>query len=202
MMTSDILPSATFPAFAARFVSLFVDRRRSVSRPKVLFTVALLDALSIFFSSALASFAVAGNADYSLLGMVRASLVAVLVISALHVKWSYSISALRSASGQLSKVFITLLTVFLTLTGAAYMVDRVAPSPAFVVAWMSSAFVLLGLVRIAAARVVSALTAAGLLVRKTVLVGGGKEADDLIAAFQRDGAAQLQILGVFDDRTG
>lgn len=201
-MTTDVLKPVAFPAFALRLVAPFVDRRRSVSRPKLLFTVAFLDGVSILIASVLASWMIEGQDAVSTLSAIRAGLVAVLVISALHVKWSYSISALRSASGQISKVFMALLTVFLTLTGAAYLADRVAPPPTFVVAWLAMAFVLLTLVRIAAVRVVAALTAAGLLVRKTVLVGGGKEADDLIAAFQRDGAAQLQILGVFDDRTG
>ena len=173
----------------------------SVSRPKVLFTVAFFDGISILISSLVAAWITTTHDAGSMLDVIRAALVAVLVISALHVKWSYSISALRSASGQLGKVFIALLTVFLTLTGAAYMAGRVAPSPAFVVIWMALSFVCLGLIRVAAAAVVRALTEAGVLVRKTVIVGGGKEADDLIAALHRDGAAQLQILGVFDDRT-
>ena len=80
------------------------------------------------------------------------------------------------------------------------MAGRVAPSPDFVVVWLVLSFACLGLIRVAAAGVVRALTEAGMLVRKTIIVGGGKEADDVIAALHRDGAAQLQILGVFDDR--
>ncbi|MBR2535259.1 MAG: undecaprenyl-phosphate glucose phosphotransferase [Hyphomicrobium sp.] len=181
-------------------VRLFVDRRMSVSRPKVLFTVAFFDGVSIVLSSMAAAWLLAASDAGSMMALVRAALVAVLTISALHVKWSYSISALRSASGQLGKVFIALLTVFLTLTGAAYMAGRVAPSPDFVVVWLVLSFACLGLIRVAAAGVVRALTEAGMLVRKTIIVGGGKEADDVIAALHRDGAAQLQILGVFDDR--
>lgn len=182
-------------------VGLFVDNRGNVSRPKVLFTVALFDGLSILFSSLLAAWVAAAPDAYAMLGLVRALLVAALVISALHVKWSYSISALRSPSGQIGKVFVALLTVFLTLTGAAYLAGRGAPSPAFVVMWLALSFVGLSVTRVVAAYVVQALTQAGRLVRKTVIVGGGKEADDLIAALHRDGAAQLQILGIFDDRT-
>ena len=173
----------------------------SVSRPKLLFTVALLDGVSILLASAVAS-AITGTGDaVTAMAFVRAVLVAILVISALHVKWSYSISALRSTSGQFSKVFVALVMVFLTLTGAAYIAGPIAPSPAFVIAWLALSFACLGLIRIAATHAVRALTDAGVLVRKTVIVGGGKEADDLIAAFNRDGAAQLQILGVFDDRS-
>jgi FlaA1/EpsC-like NDP-sugar epimerase len=128
---------------------------------------------------------------------IRAGLVALLVISALP----YSISALRSISGQISKVCIAALMVFLTLTGAAFMVGRIAPTPAFVITWMVTAMAMLVLIRVAAAKVIGALTAAELLVRKTVIVGGGKEAHDVITALNRDGAAQLQILGVFDGRT-
>ncbi len=46
------------------------------------------------------------------------------------------------------------------------------------------------------------LATAGRLVRRTVIVGGGPEAEALIAALERDSGKQLHILGVFDDRGG
>ena len=179
---------------------MFVDKRYSFSRPKLLFSVAFMDGLAIWLASLMASKLATGVFDVSLAATLRAGFVAILVISALHVKWSYSVSALRSSSGQLAKVFIAVLTVFMTLAGAAYMAGRAPASAAFIVFWLTFAIAMLAFVRIGAAKVVAHLTDAGMLVRKTVIVGGGKDADDLIQAFGRDGAAHLKILGVFDDR--
>ncbi|MEQ1651430.1 MAG: undecaprenyl-phosphate glucose phosphotransferase [Hyphomicrobium sp.] len=202
-MTTNTLNSTTLPPLSSglapsRIAPLFVDKRYSFSRPKLLFAVAFLDGVSIWISSLIAAHFVDGATGWPV--TIRAALVAMLVISALHVKWSYSVSALRSAPGQMAKVFIALITVFLTLTGAAYLAGRVPPSPAFVLSWLALALAMLCLIRVGAAAVVHSLTRAGLLVRKTVIVGGGKEADDLIEALARDDAGHLQILGVFDDR--
>ena len=199
-MTTDTLAPSALPSLAARLKALFVDKRSSISRPKVVFTVAVLDGLAIVAASLIADWLVNGDAAWSMTSIVRAFFVAVLVIGCLQEKWSYTISALRSFSGQISKVCFAVLLVFLTLTGAAFMVGRVAPTPAFVITWMAITLAMLIVIRFAAAKAIAALTAAGLLVRKTVIVGGGQEADDVIAALYRDGAAQLQILGVFDDR--
>ncbi len=196
--SSLVTPARRSPA--ERIAELFVDQRYSFSRPKLLFAVALLDGLSIWASSLLAGLIANGAADWSASAHLRATLVAALVICALHVKWSYSVSALRSTSGQFSKVLIALLTVFLLLTGAAYLAHRVPQSPAFIILWLTLSLALLLTIRVATANVINVLTRAGLLVRKTVIVGGGKESDDVIQALARDGAAHLQILGVFDDR--
>ena len=204
MSTGTIAQSAgTGPQHAlglARLSAMFVDKRYSFSRPKLLFSVAFMDGLAIWLASLMASKLATGVFDVSLAATLRAGFVAILVISALHVKWSYSVSALRSSSGQLAKVFIAVLTVFMTLAGAAYMAGRAPASAAFIVFWLTFAIAMLAFVRIGAAKVVAHLTDAGMLVRKTVIVGGGKDADDLIQAFGRDGAAHLKILGVFDDR--
>ena len=58
----------------------------SVSRPKVLFTVAFFDGVSIVLSSMAAAWLLAASDAGSMMALVRAALVAVLTISALHVK--------------------------------------------------------------------------------------------------------------------
>jgi Undecaprenyl-phosphate glucose phosphotransferase len=180
--------------------ALFVDKRYSFSRPKLLFCIAAADIAAVWLASLLASKLATGHIDWSYTATFRATFVAILIVFALHYKWSYSVSALRSSSDQLAKVFISVYTVFLTLTGGLYLIGNVPKSPSFTILWLTFAFALISFSRIGAAKFVEALTNAGMLVRKTVIVGGGKEADDLIQKFGRDGAAQLQILGVFDDR--
>ena len=66
--------------------------------------------------------------------------------------------------------------------------------------WLAMAAMLLIASRFAVARMLTDLTAAGRLVRRTVIVGGGPEAEALIAALEGDNVKQLHILGVFDDR--
>ena len=67
-LTADHIRSAASPKTISspalqRLIGLFVDRRMSVSRPKVLFTVAVLDGMSILLSSfAAAWFAAAPDA--------------------------------------------------------------------------------------------------------------------------------------------
>jgi Undecaprenyl-phosphate glucose phosphotransferase len=179
---------------------LFVDKRYSFSRPKLLFAVAMMDALAVWAASLVASKLVTGTFDWSWLATLRAAFVAILVISALHVKWSYSVSALRNYSDQMAKVFFAVMTVFAMLAGAAFLVGVSPKAENFTLAWLAFTLASMSVVRIWATKVVEVLTEAGLLVRKTVIVGGGKEADDLIERFKRDGAAHLKILGAFDDR--
>ncbi|WP_075215564.1 undecaprenyl-phosphate glucose phosphotransferase [Mongoliimonas terrestris] len=63
-----------------------------------------------------------------------------------------------------------------------------------------SGTVVLCLSTMAIAASVRHLTAAGRLQRRTVLVGGGPNAEALIGALDRTGGNEVSILGIFDDR--
>ena len=182
--------------------NFYFDKRGIGSRPKLLFTVAALDAVLIMLAGYLADSLVGGGnggfADVGLWGFF----IAFVTIGVLHRVWSYSIPALRRLTGQIAKVSSALGTVFLAVSGFIYLTGQNAPSAGLITAWFGFSSLALLLLRVMGARVIGALTKSGQLTRRTVIVGGGQVADDLIAAVNKDDDAHLQVLGVFDDRQG
>ena len=86
------------------------------------------------------------------------------------------------------------------VAGGTYLIGVEAAPAAQLTLWMTLAVVLLSMIRIVAAKVIERLAAAGRLTRRTIIVGGGVEADELIDLLSKDEGAHMQLLGVFDDR--
>ena len=180
--------------------SLVFDRLGNASRPKLLFAVAFADALSVAGAWPLANFFIGSPSAPSWPGAAGAAFLAALTTVLLHGQWSYSIPSLRRLAPQFLKVLTTVAAVSLAVAGLAYMFDQRIVSPAQISAWMAFSATLLCSVRYIAMRVIDRLTLAGRLVRRTVIVGGGKDANDLIRELNADPANHMKILGVFDDR--
>ena len=174
---------------------LYTDSLGNVSRPKLLFTIALLDVLSVSAAAQLAHRPAGWSPDLIVIGIM-----ALVVIVLLHRNWSYTVSALGDAGGQALKAAAATALVFGTAAGLSYMTQSQILPPRFLLEWLVLALALLVAVRLAAAQAIRTLTQAGRLVRRTVLVGGGKASDDLIAKLAED--KHIKILGVFDDRQG
>ena len=138
--------------------------------------------------------------DAVIVGRRRALFLAALTTALLYGQWSYSIPSLRRLAPQILKSLKSVVAVALIVAGLAYMFDQRIVSPAQISGWMALSAILLCSVRYAAMRVIDRLTLAGRLVRRTVIVGGGKDANDLIRELRADPANHMQILGVFDDR--
>ncbi|MCB1520573.1 MAG: undecaprenyl-phosphate glucose phosphotransferase [Hyphomicrobiaceae bacterium] len=173
-----------------------------VSRPKLLFAVAAFDAVAIVLASALAARLVIGAGGFNLLEVLKAGGVALLIVVSLKSRWSYTISSLRRLPRQIALVTVAVVSVMLAISGVSFAV-RIAPwLPSVVVVWTVLAVILLSGVRLAAHRIIGSMTRSGQLVRRTVIVGGGREADDLIRALAPEGREHMQILGIFDDRQG
>jgi Undecaprenyl-phosphate glucose phosphotransferase len=66
--------------------------------------------------------------------------------------------------------------------------------------WYLAGLFVLTALRLALSRLVRAWTAAGILERRAVLVGGGPEAVDLVRALREEPANDIRICGIFDDR--
>ena len=128
------------------------------------------------------------------------TLVGLLTVCVLHGQWSYSIPSLRRFAPQVLKVLMSLGALALGISGLAFLFDQKIVAPREIAAWMEVSALLLCLVRFAATWVIGRLTRAGRLVRRTVIVGGGKDAEDLIRAIAADPTNHTRILGVFDDR--
>jgi Undecaprenyl-phosphate glucose phosphotransferase len=91
--------------------------------------------------------------------------------------------------------------VFILLASGVYlfkasdMLSRV-----WLVSWYASAAIALVVFRLSLRALVHAWTAEGRLKRRTVIVGGGKDAEALIEAINRGASNDITLFGLFDDR--
>jgi Undecaprenyl-phosphate glucose phosphotransferase len=114
----------------------------------------------------------------------------------------YKISIFRTFPARALRLTAALACVF----GAAFVAVvsfRLEPiySRAFLLAWFGCGLAALSCERTGLALLVDRLIRMGRLVRRTVLVGGGSAADSLLQQLARQSQADLQVLGIFDDRT-
>jgi Undecaprenyl-phosphate glucose phosphotransferase len=89
----------------------------------------------------------------------------------------------------------TLLAVGIFLFKAQDYVSRV-----WLVSWYASGAVVLVGFRMSLRALVRQWTAEGKLKRRTVIVGGGKDAEALIDALQKGADSDIRLFGLFDDR--
>lgn len=182
------------------FDAVFSHNRGIVSRPKLLFATSAIDFAVVVATGAVA-FSTFEAAPVSIWQVaVWTQLIALATTLELRRNWSYSIHALRSPTQQLRKIVRSTVVIFCITVGAAYLLDIRPFSPETGILWLASASALMVVFRFALAPGLAHLTAAGRLVRRTVIIGGGKEAEELIAALDREKLKELSILGVFDDR--
>jgi Undecaprenyl-phosphate glucose phosphotransferase len=131
-------------------------------------------------------------------GMPCLALLAVLSLNA----WdSYDTHALRAPVGHAPRLAAGWVIAFLlAFTLVFFLKLEGVFSRVFMAAW----FVVGGLALFAARAVLSLkirrMTAAGLLDRRTAVVGGGEAAEKLLRELAADTGSDLRVLGVFDDR--
>lgn len=92
-------------------------------------------------------------------------------------------------------VVFTILLVGIFLFKAQDFVSRV-----WLISWYASGAVVLVIFRVSLRTLVRRWTAEGKLRRRTVIVGGGKDAEALIASLQKGADSDIQLFGLFDDR--
>lgn len=182
--------------------SLFFDRLGNASRPKLLFAVAAADAISVMAAWPIALELLHSPTASTWRSFWTTAFVAILLIAALRAQWSYTIPSLRKFVPQVMKVLISVGAVTLGLSGLIFLSGEASVQPREIGAWMELSALLLCLVRLVASAIAQKLTRDGVLVRRTVIVGGGKDAEDLIRALNADPENHLSILGIFDDRQG
>ena len=192
-------PARVLAALVQRIDDAFSDKRRNISRPKLLFAISSADAAIVVATGVLALylFDVPGSLLQSGIWM---AVIALATTFELRRNWSYSVHALRRPGEQVGKIARSAVVVFCVAAGAGYLIGRPPFAPIAGAAWLATAIALMSASRLVTARILAVLTNAGRLVRRTVIVGGGPDAEQLIAAFERDNLTELSILGVFDDR--
>ncbi len=187
--------------FLIRFLAaVYCDKRFNVSRPKLLFTVALADLLIVFAVGLLSTFLTHTGDPLSSMSVTRGLLVSIAIVAALHADWAYSIVALRRLSGQAEKIIKSTVLVFCMVAGSAFLLKFELFKPATAAAWMTVSISVLVVQRFIVADIIERLSAGGRLLRRTIIIGGGPDAEAVVKTLQREQEGRISILGVFDDR--
>jgi len=139
-----------------------------------------------------------GDALFYVPLVLSASLLANILFNAAH---THRIVAYRTLVEQCGRVLAAWSLIFtLVIMGTFLFKAHDQVSRVWVVSWYGlGAIVLVGF-RISLRSLVRQWTAEGKLKRRTVIVGGGKDAEALIDALQRGADNDIRLLGLFDDR--
>jgi Undecaprenyl-phosphate glucose phosphotransferase len=115
---------------------------------------------------------------------------------------TYTINSFRSVMRTGMRLMLGLGIVFLVLfAGIFFLKLEGVFSRVFFAGWFFGGFALLIASRIGLAMAVRHFTQQGRLERRTVIVGGGENAETLLRQLREQGEGDLKICGVFDDRT-
>ncbi|MFZ1960382.1 MAG: undecaprenyl-phosphate glucose phosphotransferase [Methylovirgula sp.] len=162
------------------------------------FLLILLTGLGVYFLSAAPSRG--HNEPY--LVFLALPLIAAGAVLAIQSSGLYKISVFRTFPAQALRLAAGLACIFgaALVVGMSFRLEAVYPR-SFLLAWFGCGLLALGCERIGLALFVDRLIRTGRLVRRTVIVGGGSAADGLLQQLARQQQADLQVLGIFDDRT-
>ncbi|MGH6817239.1 MAG: undecaprenyl-phosphate glucose phosphotransferase [Methylovirgula sp.] len=161
------------------------------------FLLILVAGLGVYFLSAAAHSHALSYLVF--LGLPLTAAGAVLAIQSFGL---YKISVFRSFPAKALHLAAGLACIFgaAFVAVASFRLEAIYPR-SFLLAWFGCGLVALGCERTALALFVDRLIRMGRLVRRTVIVGGGSAADSLLQQLARQPQADLQVLGIFDDRT-
>jgi Undecaprenyl-phosphate glucose phosphotransferase len=114
----------------------------------------------------------------------------------------YDVAEMRTRVQQLGRLALAWTVVFLLAFAFAFFAKfDVTFSRVWAAAWYASGLFALFAGRLALSLLVRHWTRQGRLVRRTVIVGGGPAGEKLVEALQAQAESDLQICGVFDDRS-
>ncbi len=127
--------------------------------------------------------------------------VAILSVGLFQAAGTYRISAFRNFFKTAVKISAAWILAFLVVAMALVLV-KVADnySRLWLATFFASGLSLLLVERFALAALILAQTRQGRFDRRTAIVGGGKAAEELIAALESQADSGIRIVGVFDDR--
>jgi Undecaprenyl-phosphate glucose phosphotransferase len=114
---------------------------------------------------------------------------------------THRVIAYRTAVQQTWRVLAAWTLVFVVLLALAFLLkssDQV--SRVWLVSWYASGALVLVAFRLSLRALVMQWTREGRLKRRTVIVGGGHDAEVLVEQIEKSAGADVRMLGVFDDR--
>ncbi|NOZ33489.1 MAG: undecaprenyl-phosphate glucose phosphotransferase [Alphaproteobacteria bacterium] len=119
----------------------------------------------------------------------------------INVWGGHKISAYRSTLAQTARVLGAWTIVFLAMVAAAFLFKLAdVYSRVWMVSWFAFGAVALTLFRLGLRGLVTRWSQKGHLRRRTVIVGGGEDASQLIRSINASATADVELLGLFDDR--
>ena len=189
-------------------LSLLAEQMASVPVPPtyspVIITGAarLADAAAVLATgfAALAIY-IAPNHGYPLSYLLLLPVFAVATVAAMQMAGLYQIGAMRSVLTQAFRVLVGWSVIFLLALAVLFFTKTSATySRVWLLGWYVSGLAGLYLVRLVFGIIVTRLTRAGRLDRRTVIVGGGEAAERLIEALVAQRDTGVRICGFFDDR--
>ena len=114
---------------------------------------------------------------------------------------THRIASYRGVAQQLGRVLAAWSVVMILLSiGAFFFKASDLVSRVWLVSWYATGAISLVLFRLSLRALVRQWTAEGRLKRRTVIVGGGKDAADLIEAIRGSADNDINLFGLFDDR--
>jgi len=116
---------------------------------------------------------------------------------------TYSTVAFRTHVHQLSRIGIAWTLVFLLALSFAFFIKfEDTFSRSWAAEWYVTGLALLFAGRLVLTSLVRHWARSGRLVRRVIIVGGGREGESLVRALGAEADSDLRICGVFDDRAG
>ncbi|MBU1173820.1 MAG: undecaprenyl-phosphate glucose phosphotransferase [Alphaproteobacteria bacterium] len=114
---------------------------------------------------------------------------------------THTISAYRTRTFQIGRSLAAWSVTFVVLLGAVFFLKiQEDVSRVWLVSWFAVGAMSLIVYRLMLRALVLHWTTTGEIKRRTVIVGGGKDAETLIAALNNTAGSDIELLGLFDDR--
>ena len=133
-------------------------------------------------------------------GWLLIIMIAGIGVASLQGQRAYSVDSMRSLRGQLGQIALSQTVLFGGVMAIVFAGDVPVFARDFLVKWMVISSLCLSLARPVLVAIVEKLSQNGRLALRTVIAGGGANAEALIQAFQASGKRDVDILGIFDDR--
>ena len=134
--------------------------------------------------------------------LLAVPLLALLVVIVMQSLGCYRVAGLRAPTRFGLRISAAWFGVFALVFGASLLAGV---EPIYAKTWLGQwaffGFVAISAERFAVCTLTNYLTRTGKLSRRTVLVGGGPAAKQLLQDFATQGSEDLHIFGIFDDRT-
>jgi Undecaprenyl-phosphate glucose phosphotransferase len=113
----------------------------------------------------------------------------------------YSAERVRSAARQIGQLLLSLILIALLLTALGILTETWREfSPRWLLLWLVFSFAAMATVRAGLATVIRRRIAQGGLSQSVVIVGAGEYGQRLVAQLATSGAANVRLIGLFDDR--